>query len=100
MDPQWIGVIGSMHVNTAHELEIDWVERIQRQYRDFQTVDNRETANALPPHQFYNHAIDLKDGEQPLWGPIYMLSKKELLVLKDYVKEIIDSRKIRPSKSP
>ena len=34
-DPQWIRVIGSMHVNVAHEIEVDWVERIQWQYRDF-----------------------------------------------------------------
>ena len=27
-DPRWIGVIGSMHVNAAHEIEVDWVERI------------------------------------------------------------------------
>ena len=49
-DPRWIGVIGSMHVNAAHEIEIDWVERIPWQYRDFQTLYNGETANALSPH--------------------------------------------------
>jgi hypothetical protein len=39
-DPRWIGVIGSMHVSAAHEIEIDWVERIPWQYRDFQTIYN------------------------------------------------------------
>jgi hypothetical protein len=99
-DPRWIGVIGSMHVSAAHEIEVDWVERIPWQYRDFQTIYNGETANALPPHRSYDHAIDLKDGEQPPWGPIYALSEKELSVLKDYLKEMLDSGKIRPSKSP
>ena len=70
------------------------------QYRDFQTLYNGETAKFLPPHRSYDHAIDLKDGEQPPWGPIYALSEKELSVLKDYLKEMLDSGKIRPSKSP
>jgi hypothetical protein len=93
-------MIGSMHVNAAHEIEIDWVERIPWQYRDFETLYNGETANALPPHRSYDHAIDLKDGEQPLWGLIYALSEQELSVIKDYLKEMLDSGKIRPSKSP
>ncbi|KAF8534497.1 hypothetical protein BDD12DRAFT_643133, partial [Trichophaea hybrida] len=53
----------------THEIEVDWVERIPWQYRDFQTIYNGETPNALPPHRSYNHAIDLKNGEQPPWGP-------------------------------
>jgi hypothetical protein len=36
-DPQRIGVIGSIHVNAVHKIEIDWVEQIPWQYRDFQT---------------------------------------------------------------
>jgi hypothetical protein len=50
-DPQSIRFIESMHVNVAHEIEINWVERIPWQYRDFQMLYNGETANALPPHQ-------------------------------------------------
>src|ERR1700731_1136524 len=46
-DPQWIEVIGSMHVNAAHEIEIDWVEQILWQYRDFQMLYNGENANTL-----------------------------------------------------
>jgi hypothetical protein len=99
-DPQWIGVIGSMHVNAAHEIDIDWVEQIPRQYRDFKMLYNRETANALRPHQLFNHAIDRKDGDQYPLGPIFELSEKKLSVLKDYLKEMLDSRKICLSNSP
>ena len=98
--PHWIGVIDSLHVNVAHEIEIDWVEQIPWQYRDFQTLYNREMANALLPHRSYNHAIDMKDREQPPWSPIYVPSEKEVLVLKEYLKEILDLEKIHPSKSP
>jgi hypothetical protein len=89
-----------MHVNVVREIEIDWVDRIPWQYRDFQTLYNGETPNALPPHQSYNHAIDLKDGEHPPWGLIYFLSENELSVLIDYLKEILDSWNISLSKSP
>ena len=89
-----------MYVNTAHKIEIDWVEQIPWQYRNFQTLYNGETANTLPPHRSYNHAIDLKDEEQPPWGSIYTLSETEISVLTKYVKGILDSGKIRPSKWP
>jgi hypothetical protein len=100
MDSRWIGISSSMHVSAAHEIEMDWVERIPWQYRDFQTIYNSETANTLPTHRSYDHAIALKDGDQPPRGPIYALSEKELSVLKDYLKKMLDSGKIRPSKSP
>jgi hypothetical protein len=99
-DPQWIRFIESMHVNMGHEIEINWVERIPWQYRDFQMLYTGETANALPPHQSEAHAIDLKAGEQPPWGPINTLSEKELSVLQDYLKEMLDSWNIPPSLSP
>jgi hypothetical protein len=99
-DSQWIGVIGSMYVNAAYEIEIDWVQQIPEQYRDFQTLYNGETANALPPHRSYNHAIYLKDGEQPPWGTIYVLSEKEVSVLTDYLTEMLDTGKICPSQLP
>jgi hypothetical protein len=38
MDARWIRVIGSMHINAAHEIEIDWVVRIPWQYRDIQML--------------------------------------------------------------
>jgi hypothetical protein len=41
----------------------------------------------------------LKDEEQPPSGPSYALSEKELSVLKEYLKEMLGSGTIRPSKS-
>jgi hypothetical protein len=49
-DSQWIGVIGSMCVSSANETEIDWVDVIPGQYRDFQMLYSGETANALASH--------------------------------------------------
>jgi hypothetical protein len=89
-----------MPVNAAHVIEIHWVEQIPRQYREFQMLNNRETTNAHPPHRSYNHIIDLKDVVQPPWGLIHTLSVKELSVLQDYLKVMLDSGKICPRKSP
>jgi hypothetical protein len=59
-----------------------------------------ELTDKLPNHKPYNHVIDLKDGEQPPWGPMYPLNEIELQALWDYLKEILELGKIRPSKSP
>ena len=40
------------------------------------------------------------EGTQPRWGPIYVLSEKELQVLREYLDIMLKSEKIRPSKSP
>ena len=40
------------------------------------------------------------DGKEPPCGPIYVLSEKELVVLREYLDTMLASGKIRPSKSP
>jgi hypothetical protein len=32
-------------------------------------------ADILPPYHTFDHGIDLKDGTDPAWGPIYALSQ-------------------------
>jgi hypothetical protein len=56
-------------------------------------------ADALLPHRTFDHAIDLKDGTDPPWGPIYALSTVELKALHEYLDEMLRTGKIRPSKS-
>jgi hypothetical protein len=41
----------------------------------------------LPKHRLYDCTIDLQDGAQPPFGPIYNLSQNELSALKDCIKE-------------
>jgi hypothetical protein len=99
-DHRFHRVIGSMQVNMAHEIEMDWVEQIPWLYRNVEMIYNRESAKDVVPHRSYNHAIDLKDREQPPWRPISMLLEKELSVLEEYLKEMLDSRINSPSKAP
>ncbi|KAF8242990.1 hypothetical protein K440DRAFT_502395, partial [Wilcoxina mikolae CBS 423.85] len=47
----------------------------------------------------FDHVIDLKDEKQPSCSPIYTICQ-HILYYKEYLKEILDSGKIRPSRSP
>jgi hypothetical protein len=60
----------------------------------------KEAADRLPEHKPYNHAIDLKEGETPPWGPVYALNEVELQMLREWLKEMVRMGKIKPSKSP
>jgi hypothetical protein len=59
-----------------------------------------EAAQRLPSHKPYDHAIDLQDGQHPPWGPVYPLSETELEVLRNWLKDMMATGKIRKSKSP
>jgi hypothetical protein len=60
----------------------------------------KEAADKLPEYKPYDHAIDLKEGETPPWGPVYALNEVELETLREWLKEMLWMGKIRPSKSP
>ena len=46
------------------------------------------------------HAIELEEGKQPSFGPIYSLGPVELETLKTYIKTNLANGFIRPFKSP
>ena len=60
---------------------------------------NGQYSDELPPHRSFDHAIDMGEGKEPPWGPIYVLSEKELEVLRTYPDDMLRSGKICPSKS-
>ena len=73
---------------------------IPEAYKDFEDVFSTKNASQLPPHEDHDHAIDLVDGKQPPYGPIYSLSENELSVLRAYIDKNLANGFIRPSKSP
>ena len=74
---------------------------VPKRYKEFiDLFDSEGTTAELPPHRSFDHAIDLKEGAQPPWGPIYALSEVELEALKEYLEEMLRTGKIRPCKSP
>ena len=48
----------------------------------------------------FDHAIDLKEGATPPWGPIYPISAYQLEQLNKYLEQILAYGKIVYSKSP
>ena len=75
--------------------------KILDKYSDFTDVFSEEKALVLPKCTELNkHAIDLENGKQPLYGPIYSLGLVELETLKTYIETHLKTGFIRPSKSP
>ena len=75
--------------------------KIPDKYSDFTDVFSEEKALVLPEcTEFNEHAIDLEDGKQPPYGPIYSLGPVELETLKTYIETHLKTGFIQPSKSP
>ena len=56
------------------------------EYSDFADVFSEKSANVLPEQTRANeHAIELEEGKQPPYGPIYSLGPDELETLKTYI---------------
>ena len=75
--------------------------KVPAEYSDFADVFSPDLASKLPEHTGINdHAIELVDGQQPPYGPIYSLGPVELETLKAYIETNLANGFIRPSKSP
>ena len=78
----------------------DTVEQVPPEFRQFMGIMSKEAADTLPEHRQYDCKIDLKEGSTPPWGPIYPLSESELQALREWLKEMERTGKIRRSTSP
>jgi transposase InsO family protein len=76
------------------------------QYHEFLPLFEPNNASTLPPHRGpgMDHSIELikqpngKDPEVP-WGPLYNMSREELIVLRKELTELLDKNFIRVSSS-
>ena len=82
-------------------------EKLPRHYHHWLDVFDRKKADALPPHRGpqIDHQIELVPDErgrtpEPPWGPLYNMSREELLVLRKNLQELLDKQFIRVSSSP
>jgi hypothetical protein len=75
------------------------VQEIPMQYHNFKDVFEKKNADILPEYRPYDCAIELQDGAQPPFGPIYSLSQMELAALREYIDENLSKNFIRHSKS-
>jgi hypothetical protein len=76
-------------------------EIVPEQYHEFLPLFNTVLADWLPPHRLgIDHEVCLKEGETPTWGPLYSMSRAELIVLKEWLEENMSKGFIRRSSSP
>lgn len=68
-------------------------------YKEYKDVFLNKNAYILLKHAPHNHAIELIEGKQPPWKPIYLLLEEELAVLWVYINQHIKTRFIWPSQS-
>ena len=75
--------------------------KVPVEYSDFADVFSLDLASKLPEHTRINdHAIELVDGQQPLYGSIYSLKPVKLKTLKAYIETNLVNEFIRSSKLP
>src|ERR1700731_2490919 len=70
---------------------------IPKEYHEFLPLFNKVITERLLPHRPYDHKITLQEGFTPPFGPIYSLSRDELLVLKEWIKKNLSKGFIRSS---
>ena len=63
-------------------------------------VFSTKNAKKLTLHRNIDLAIELQPGKEPLYGPIYLLSPRELAALKEFLEENLAKGFIREFKSP
>ena len=74
---------------------------VPAEYSDFADVFSKKSSEVLPEYiEINKHAIEVEDGKQPPYGPIYSLGLMELETLKNYIKTNLANNFISPSKSP
>lgn len=84
----------------APKVTMDPREKLPEEYHDFLDVFSKQEAGRLPPHRPYDHKIQLKEGAEPSFGPLYDMSREELLVLKKELEDSLGKGFIRASTSP
>ena len=88
------------YVSTVDQKDRDPLELVLGKFKKFLDIMGKEAAETLPEHRPYDCKIDLKEGETAPWGPIYPLSETELQMLREWLKEMLRTGKIRRSTSP
>ena len=74
---------------------------VPAEYSNYSNVFLAKNAAELPENIGMNeYTIELEEGKQPPFGPIYSLGPVELETLKTYIKTNLANGFIRPSKSP
>jgi transposase InsO family protein len=75
-------------------------DHIPESFWDYEDVFAKESFDSLPEHRKWDHAIELVGDPQSPTRKLYPLSPAEQSQLDEFIKENLESGRIRPSKSP
>jgi len=78
----------------------DPIKAVPKEFCQYLRIMGKEAADALPKHRPYDCKIDLQKGSTAPWEPIYPLSEAELQTLREWLKEMERTGKIKRSTSP
>ena len=87
------------HVSAVRSEE-NLLADVPTEFRRYLGIMGKEAADRLPEHRPYDCKIELKEGATAPWGPIYPLSELELQTLREWIKEMEKTGKIKRSTSP
>ena len=82
------------------EEEVGIKALVPEEYHEFLPLFMEAVHNVLPPHRIYDHSILLKEGSQPPFGPLYSLSRNELIAVREWLVKNLKRGWIRNSSSP
>ena len=77
----------------------DALANVPIRFQPYMEIMSQEAADSLPEHRLYDCKIELRDGSTAPWGPIYPLSELKLQTLRESLKEIERTGKIKRSTS-
>jgi hypothetical protein len=74
-DATVISYVTSITKDTA---KVDPATIIPEKFQQYCKVLGKESVDKLPDYKPYDHTIDLKEGKQLPWGPMYPLNETDL----------------------
>lgn len=76
------------------------MDKIPPYYEDYHKRFLTATVDKLGEQRTFDHAIELKPGAEPPWGPIYSMSAYQLDTLHKYQKEMLKQGNIFHTQFP
>ena len=80
-----------IQANSAKLSEASDLSNVPSKYYEFADVLSKTKTEFLAPHCHYDLQINLKEGAQPLVGPIYSFSASEQESLKEFIEENLNT---------
>jgi len=76
------------------------LQTLPKRYWQYKELFEEKKAKILAPRISFNDAINLKEGAEPPWRPIYPISVHQLNELDKYLKKMVTEGKVADSESP